>query len=80
MINGVVFQRGGTFETDLCVATGLVTETGDENSERFVGDITPDIELIVGYVKICCEITESIVNDVEKFVTIVKKELDTTRI
>lgn len=73
MINGVVFQRGGTLETDLCVATGLVTETGDEKSERFVGDITPDIELIVGYVKICCKTTESIINNIEKFVTIGKE-------
>lgn len=55
------------------MATGLVTETGDEKSERFVGDITPDIELIVGYVKICCKTTESIVNDIEKFVTIGKE-------
>lgn len=52
-MNGAVFQRGGTFETDLCVATGLVTETGDENRDRLVGEITPDIELIVGYVNIC---------------------------
>lgn len=53
-MNGAVFQRGGTLETDLWVATGLVTETGDENKERFVGEITPDIELMVGYVNICC--------------------------
>ena len=54
-MNGPVFQRGGIFETDLCVATGLVTDTGDENNDRFVGDITPDIELILGYVNICCK-------------------------
>lgn len=48
------FQRDETFETGRWVATGLVTDTGDENSDKFVGDITPDIELIVGYVKICC--------------------------
>ena len=47
-MKGAVFQRGGMLETERCVATGLVTETGDENSERFVGEITPDIELMVG--------------------------------
>lgn len=52
-MKGAVFQRGGTLETDLWVATGLVTETGDEKRERFVGEITPDIELMLGYVKIC---------------------------
>jgi len=54
-MNGAVFQRGGTLETDLWVATGLVTETEDENRDKLVGEITPDIELIVGYVKICCK-------------------------
>lgn len=52
-MKGAVFQRGGMFVTGLCVATGLVTVTGDENSDKFVGDITPDIELMVGYVNIC---------------------------
>jgi len=54
-MNGAVFQRGGILVTDLCVATGLVTETGDENRDKLVGEITPDIELMVGYVKICCK-------------------------
>jgi hypothetical protein len=47
-MNGAVFQRGGMLETDLWVATGLVTGTGDEKSDRFVGEMTPDIEPIVG--------------------------------
>lgn len=48
------------------MATGLVTETGDENRDRLVGEITPDIELMVGYVKICWKKTKNQICKEEK--------------